>query len=221
MPLTQDDDEDFDAFMARVDEVGKTLEGLKSGTIDPHELTKKERELKAAQEADEERKKQRKLAQERAKMEKIDAETRKRLGFVGGFCRKCKEERRECGATCPICGDNLLTEEERRDQIQGKVDEMKEWYVEQQKAREKWIKWRDRNPKKQLGGRQKTLQGEGSHGTNYDAWDQWAPSDDEEEREWLASLPPPENHEGLKAMVPRYNITSSNHAMIQLVSHTL
>lgn len=104
MPLP--DDEDFDDFMAQVDEVNKVVQGLKDGTIDPRESERKDEKLakersakaaakeaaeakaKAAAEAraEEKRKKEEYKEEHREELEKLKTEY---------YRRKARRERWE------------------------------------------------------------------------------------------------------------------------------
>jgi len=77
----------------------------------------------------------------------------------------------------------LLTNEERRDQLQTKVEELKVARLSKHMARDRWRRWKSEQKYKRVGAAE----------TDYRRWDTWCPSDDSGDE--LPPAPPPDSAE--------------------------
>ena len=75
------DDDDFDEFLARVNEVDATIKGLNDGTIKPDEVDDTEIKIQEAQEKQQRRKAALK-AKQQAEVEEKQAEKRKKEEYI-------------------------------------------------------------------------------------------------------------------------------------------
>jgi len=112
------DDDDFDEFLARVNEVDATIKGLNDGTIKPDEVDDTEIKIQEAQEKQQRRKAALK-AKQQAEVEEKQAEKRKKEEYI----------------------------EENYDDLMEKVDKLKAERKLKEQARQRFGKWRDRNSK--------------------------------------------------------------------------
>jgi len=175
------------------------------GKIDPHECDKKEEELKRKQKEADEKKVKKKEAQERQLRKMQRDNERKKWGFIGRWCPRCRKDEaqifeqvygkddrqwpekgpdhctsQECSALDVSVA--LLTQEERRAQLQARVEDMKKERLAKAMARDRWNRWKSTQQFNRVGAEWEE---------KYDAWDKWLPSDDEEDE--LPPAPPPDD----------------------------
>ena len=194
-------------FFAHLLMTEKTIKALMDGKLDPKDVDKKEEELKRKQKEAEERKRRKKERQEQQLRQLQREQERKKWGFVGRWCPRCKKDEcqifeqnygkddskwpasgpenctsRECSVLeVPV---KLLTQEERRVQLQARVEDMKQERLRKALARDRWNRWKSTQRFNRAGAEWEE---------KYDQWDKWLPSDDEEDE--LPPAPPPDTAE--------------------------
>ena len=181
------------------------------GKIDPKEVDKKEEEIKRQQQEAAEKRardRQKKQEQQAKQMRKMQRDQeRKKWGFVGRWCPRCRKD--ECQifeqvhgkddtkwpnpgpdhCTSFECADldeqiKLLTQDERRAQLQDRVEDMKKERLAKALARDRWNRWKSTQNFNRVGAEWEE---------KYNTWDRWMPSDDEEDE--LPPAPPPDTPE--------------------------
>mmetsp|Transcript_34092 Transcript_34092/g.76753 ORF Transcript_34092/g.76753 Transcript_34092/m.76753 type:complete len:1260 (-) Transcript_34092:158-3937(-) len=201
------EDEEFEDFVDRVDEVEKTIKALLDGKIDVESVDRKEQEIRRKQQETEEKKKK-KLEEQRKLAKRMERnQERKKWGFAGRWCPRCRRDEykiledvygpdesnwpEEIPPTCfsTQCKDveppvRLLSPEERRQELQHKVEELKEERVKKALARDRWNKWKSTQKYNRAGVEWEEC---------YERWDKWLPSDDDEDE--LPPAPPPDTPE--------------------------
>ena len=75
--MAEIDDEEFDDFLGKIDDVNALIQGLKDGTVDPKALDKKDEKIRKEQEAKEARREAKKREAE-AKAAAAAAEVKRR-----------------------------------------------------------------------------------------------------------------------------------------------
>ncbi len=132
---------------------------------------------------------------------------RKKWGFVGRWCPRCRKD--ECQIFEQVYGKDdtkwpskgpdhctsvecaaldvevkLLTQDERRAQLQDRVEDMKKERLAKALARDRWNRWKSTQNFNRVGAEWEQ---------QYNSWDKWMPSDDEEDE--LPPAPPPDTPE--------------------------
>lgn len=205
------DDDDFDDFMRKVDLVATAVSGLKDGTMSLEEVGKVERDIGVV-EAEKAQKqevevKARQIA--RAQLETPE-EKEKRLNEeakqgrsgtglgedVKLYCGRCKWEYTiDIEAhTCTRCGREMMTREERKENVDAMVKDMLKQKEERKARRERWEAWKkEREEKRKMGKVVVKVSGQvsgnntegGAKGnsltTTYEGWDFWEPESDDDE----------------------------------------
>lgn len=159
--------EDFEAWLAEVDLANEALRKLNSGEMTVEEFDYREKRRIEWQE----REKQAKLQKEKEKEEQI------RMGHPGkgqgsnykSFCKHCFTEFTISIEKCSRCGKNTMTCEERRAELQQKVQEFKEKKARKLERKHKWEMWQ-----KSKGLVWKKTS------TNYTKWDYFTSSEEED-----------------------------------------
>eukprot|EP01015_Nassula_variabilis_P015400 TRINITY_DN2297_c0_g1_i4.p1 TRINITY_DN2297_c0_g1~~TRINITY_DN2297_c0_g1_i4.p1 ORF type:complete len:600 (-),score=122.17 TRINITY_DN2297_c0_g1_i4:39-1838(-) len=161
--------DEIDAFLAEVDYTTQKINDLASGRINPEDF---DRELKRK-----ELRKQREQEEDQRRKESL--EKKKREGRPGkgekenykSFCQTCFWEYEIESGQCLRCGKNTISFEERREYLNGKVEEFKVRKIKREERKKKWEMW-----KKTQQIYWKKSQ------TNYSKWDYFtSESEDEEE----------------------------------------
>lgn len=136
------------------------------GEVDPESMTLEEK-----------RKESRRQKREREEREAaIKRDEKVRLGNEGGgigdnyksYCRKCKVEFTLETPQCLRCGRDTMTKEERKQELQFKLEEYKEAKMRKQDRKQKWTMWKKTQAmfwKKQT--------------TDYSKWEYFTDSEDE------------------------------------------
>jgi hypothetical protein len=162
--------EEQDEFLEKVDDVQKRINDIMSGKVDIDELDRIE---KAAEEKERLKIKAQEI-KEREFKEKI-RKGREGKGHQGGyktFCRPCHREFTVEGVdVCPLCDRDTITQEERMDELRGKLVDFKLAIGKKKTRRAKWENWKKT---KEMFYRKTS--------TNYSKWDMFeSDSQDEEE----------------------------------------
>mmetsp|Transcript_29312 Transcript_29312/g.75541 ORF Transcript_29312/g.75541 Transcript_29312/m.75541 type:complete len:1005 (-) Transcript_29312:36-3050(-) len=190
-------EEEFEEFDEKVDAISRALNALKSEGVDSKKAKELEEEaLAKAAEVERRKEEKAKKEEERRRQEEIERK-RKKLGFVGKFCFRCKKERGVEENKCSVCGGPLMSEEERKKDLDAKVSVMKTEVQARQAKLEKWRKWREEDPEgfQRAAGRL----ADGSSGKKtQEYWNNFI--DEEEEQEFWESLPVTDPTPEMKAM---------------------
>ena len=174
----------------------------------PEEVDVKEAEILRKQKLAEERKLKKKAEEERKLKTLRQAQERKQWGFIGRWCPRCRKDELQimesaygkddtqwpaAGLDGSVCiskdcsgiegGVSLLSNEERRAQLQAKVEDLKHERLRKAQAKDRWKNWKATQQYNRAGA------GE----TDYLRWSTWMPSDDEEDE--LPPAPPPDTPE--------------------------
>eukprot|EP00285_Hemiselmis_virescens_P012925 CAMPEP_0173406638 /NCGR_PEP_ID=MMETSP1356-20130122/65088_1 /TAXON_ID=77927 ORGANISM="Hemiselmis virescens, Strain PCC157" /NCGR_SAMPLE_ID=MMETSP1356 /ASSEMBLY_ACC=CAM_ASM_000847 /LENGTH=360 /DNA_ID=CAMNT_0014367663 /DNA_START=135 /DNA_END=1214 /DNA_ORIENTATION=+ len=201
-------DEDLEDFVDQVDDIEKTIKALMEGKIDMAEVDRKEAQMAAKKKRAEERKVQQKLDMERKQRHARRETERKKWGFVGKWCPRCRKDEVQLmeevhgkddtkwpegqfdRCIAPACrtindgeGVALLANEDRRKQLEAKVEVLKKDRLEKAMAKDRWQRWKSTQSYKRAG----------AWDDDYMRWDKWVGSDDEEDE--LPAVPPPETAE--------------------------
>ena len=184
-----------------------TIKALMEGKLEPAEVDKKQEEIERKKAEAEERKIKKKEMQERQLRKIKRDQERKKWGFVGRWCPRCRKD--ECQIFEEVHGKDdtkwpekgpdhctsrdckalevqikLLTPEERREQLQARVEDMKKERLAKALARDRWNRWKSTQSFKRVGAEWEE---------KYNEWDKWLPSDEEEDE--LPPAPPPDTPE--------------------------
>merc|ERR1719253_2323383 len=163
-------DSDIDEWTENVDEVSQQIQDILNGTITDFDAFDKQQGLK-------QRSKEIKVEELRERKERAILYGMEGKGEGKRYmwwCRRCfveygveLEENK-----CTRCqqSDKMLTQEQRREELMGKLDVFKETKVKHQFRKDKWLRWK----KSQAMLKR-------SRNINYKAWEYWEPDTDSEE----------------------------------------
>jgi ribosomal protein L40E len=130
----------------QVNEVERLVKGMADGQVDAKTGDEKTQKLIEKQRQLDQARAMKKEADARAAAaaakKKIEDDHRKKWGFYGMWCARCRAEKQIEAKTCDKCKSDLIDPDTRQKQLLARVEEVKAERIARDIARDRWKRWK-------------------------------------------------------------------------------